>query len=207
MKKQDLMKNALCVACLFTTLAVSAEKETGEWAIQPKVGLNIASIQDEDADNRLGAAVGLEAQYRASKFFAPSFGIFYSMLGCRNTAYVNIGSMLFKAKEKVCLDYVSVPILANFYLYKGLSVKFGLQPAINVVDKYKITVDGDTESESLSELLGQDTHTVDLSVPVGLSYEYKNVILDVRYNIGLLEVSEDLVKRNRVWQIMLGYSF
>ena len=207
MKKENHMKHILFVICFLAVLPAKAQKEIGKWAIQPKIGLNIASIQDEDADKRLGAAVGLEAQYHASKFFAPSFGLFYSMQGCRDKAYVNIGNQIFKAKEKVCLDYISLPLLANFYLFKGLSLKFGIQPAINVEDKYKLTIDGETESESLSELLGQDTHTVDISVPVGLSYEYKNVILDDRYNIGLLEITDDLVKRNRVWQIMLGYSF
>ncbi|MBR4454439.1 MAG: outer membrane beta-barrel protein [Bacteroidales bacterium] len=59
---------------------------------------------------------------------------------------------------------------------------------------------------SLSEL-GIDTNSFDFSVPVGLSYEYKNFVLDGRYNIGVTKIVDGDDSKNRVFQITLGYKF
>lgn len=52
-------------------------------------------------------------------------------------------------------------------------------------------------------------HTVDLSIPVGASYEYMNVILDARYNFGLTNIYKiDAMKsKNRFFTITVGYRF
>ena len=51
------------------------------------------------------------------------------------------------------------------------------------------------------------THSFDLSIPVGLSYEYKNVCLDARYNYGLTNFEKGYNQKNSVFQITLGYKF
>ena len=50
----------------------------------------------------------------------------------------------------------------------------------------------------------------DVGIPIGLSYEYKNVVLDVRYCFGLTKIDntqdpEDT--RNRTLSVTLGYNF
>ena len=47
----------------------------------------------------------------------------------------------------------------------------------------------------------------DLSIPVGLSYEYNRVTLDARYNIGLTKLYSgiDDSSRNSVITVTLGY--
>ena len=47
----------------------------------------------------------------------------------------------------------------------------------------------------------------DLSVPVGLSYEYQGVTLDARYNIGLTNIFSgvDESMHNQVVVVTLGY--
>ena len=52
--------------------------------------------------------------------------------------------------------------------------------------------------------------TVDFGIPVGLSYEYKNVVLDARYYFGLTKIDktenhEDC--HNRYLSFTLGYRF
>jgi hypothetical protein len=50
----------------------------------------------------------------------------------------------------------------------------------------------------------------DFSIPVGLSYEISNVVIDARYNFGLTKVykGSDVIKsKNSVIQITLGYKF
>jgi hypothetical protein len=52
--------------------------------------------------------------------------------------------------------------------------------------------------------------SVDVGFPIGLSYEYKNVVLDARYYFGLTKIdkTEDAEDcRNRMLSITLGYRF
>ena len=50
---------------------------------------------------------------------------------------------------------------------------------------------------------------VNVSIPVGLSYEYMNVILDARYHIGLTKVNkvDGRDSKNKVFTFTVGYRF
>ena len=50
---------------------------------------------------------------------------------------------------------------------------------------------------------------IDVSVPVGISYEYRNVLLDARYNLGLLKINKDEYStfKNKVFSFTVGYIF
>ena len=100
------------------------------------------------------------------------------------------------------LDYINVPITANVYVVKGLAVKLGLQPGFKVSDKASV----DATHGGQIAVPGK-AKSFDLSVPVGLSYEYKNFQLDARYNWGLTKVYEGSKAKNSVFQITLGYKF
>jgi hypothetical protein len=72
------------------------------------------------------------------------------------------------------------------------------------------TIDLDEWYRLGSEVLGEDikVNKFDLSIPVGISYEYKNVVLDARYNWGLLKVMNvGDAFYNRVFMLSLGYKF
>ena len=47
----------------------------------------------------------------------------------------------------------------------------------------------------------------DLAIPVGVSYQYQNIVLDARYNWGVTKVFDDGDSKNSVFQITLGYKF
>lgn len=86
--------------------------------------------------------------------------------------------------------YINVPITLNYYPVAGLALKAGLQPGF-MVNK------DDAE----------DIKTFDLSIPVGLSYEYQNIVFDARYNIGVTKVADNWDHYNNVIQITVGYKF
>ena len=50
-------------------------------------------------------------------------------------------------------------------------------------------------------------NSVNFSIPVGISYEYANVCLDARYNIGVSHVWKDGDTNSQVFQLTLGYKF
>ena len=55
--------------------------------------------------------------------------------------------------------------------------------------------------------IGLEAKTVDLSIPVGLSYQYENFVIDGRYNWGLTKVYDGDDAKNSVFQITVGYKF
>ena len=95
--------------------------------------------------------------------------------------------------------------MANVYVVPGLAVKLGVQPGFNVNSKGKVVAN--TSVGSASKETELNAKSVDFSIPVGLSYEYKNVVLDARYNWGLTKVWDNLDSKNSVFQFTLGYKF
>ena len=176
-----MKKMFLTAAMMLASVATFAQNAVGQITIQPKVGLNIANVTDaDDADARIGLAAGAEFEYGVTDMIGVSAGLIYSMQG---------------AKEKVegvdCtmkLDYLNVPILANVYVAPGLAVKLGIQPGFKLSAKAKAEVS-------------------DLAIPVGVSYQYQNIVLDARYNWGVTKIMDDVDSKNSVFQITLGYKF
>ena len=192
-----MKKMFLAAAMMLVSVATFAQNAVGQITIQPKVGLNIANVTDaDDADARIGLAAGAEFEYGVTDMIGVSAGLIYSMQG---------------AKEKVegvdvtmKLDYLNVPILANVYVAPGLAVKLGIQPGFKVSSKVKSdvlggSIEGDSDDDGVKGF--------DLAIPVGLSYQYQNIVLDARYNWGVTKVFDDGDSKNSVFQITLGYKF
>lgn len=192
------MKKLLVMAAMvLSSVGAFAQYSAGDFTIQPKVGLNCTSLTEDDAEYKAGFVGGVEAEYHISPLVGISGGLLYSMQGA-------------KIKDiddaKMNMDYLNIPILANIYVAKGLALKAGIQPAFNVSNKVKmngVSVDYDKYAPD-----GAEIKTFDFAIPVGISYEYMNVCLDARYNIGVTKVADgDCVGRNSVFQITLGYKF
>lgn len=190
------MKKILLMAVvMLASVASYAQQAVGTFTLQPKIGMNVASLTKCDGcDPRIGLAAGVEAEYQATDIFSVSAGLIYSMQGN-------------KAKEEgvtltTKLDYINIPILANVYVTKGLAVKLGVQPAFNVSDKQKSS--GGKASVEAEDV---GAESFDFSIPVGLSYEYNNVVFDARYNFGVTNIADGGDSKNSVFQFTLGYKF
>lgn len=68
--------------------------------------------------------------------------------------------------------------------------------------KVKADTDGISEEADLS-----DFKSFDLSIPLGLSYEISDFVIDARYNLGLTKIIDngDAKNKNSVIQITVGY--
>jgi predicted porin len=197
-----MKKIMLMAVVLLSSVAASAQHAVGSFTLQPKVGMNVANLTEFDnADSRIGLAAGAELEYQVSDIFSLSGGAIYSMQGSKYDR--TILNQDFRTTTK--LDYINVPIMANVYVVKGLAVKLGIQPGFNVNSKQ--TFSGKTVVGDIDEKAELDAKSVDFSIPVGLSYEYNNVVLDARYNWGLTKVFEGSDAKNSVFQITLGYKF
>lgn len=191
-----MKKLFLAVVAMMVSAATFAQNEAGQITIQPKVGVNIANITDAvGADPRIGLAAGAEFEYGLTDNIGLSAGVLYSMQGAKASEE----SVDYTLK----LDYLNVPILANFYVSKGLALKLGVQPGFKLSSKVKGEASGVT-----AELEVEDgVKSIDLSIPVGLSYQYQNIVFDARYNWGVTKIIDDADSKNSVFQITVGYKF
>ena len=188
-----IMKKVILMAALMlSSVAAFAQNAVGSISIQPKAGLSIANLTDANADAKLGLVFGAEAEYQVTDIFSLSGGLLYSMQGAKwkgTNITLPIFGNISTGDAKLNLGYINVPIIANVYVVKGLAVKLGVQPGFCVSkDNTK-------------------PNAVDVSIPVGLSYEYQNFVLDTRYNWGVSKVFKNSDSKNSVFQITVGYKF
>lgn len=185
---------------LMVSVATFAQNEVGKFTIMPKVGLSLADYQGaDDSKLRVGAVAGVELEYGVTDMFGLSVGALYSMQGAKGKED--------GATATLKADYINIPILANVYVAPGLAVKLGIQPGFNINSKAEISEGGGSASADA----GDFTNSIDFSIPVGVSYQFNNIVIDGRYNWGLTKVYKsdsgftDL--KNSVFQITVGYKF
>ncbi len=198
------MKKCIWVLLLmFPIISASAQHKVGSATIQPKIGLNISNLTHNDgADSRTEFTGGVELEYQFTKQLAFALGLVYSPQGSyANDLDGNVPNG-YKVKSTKQIDYLNVPIVANLYLLKGFAVKLGIQPGFNVKANLATESKGRTENHTL-----YDVKWFDFSIPVGLSYEYKNFVADARYNMGFTKVIDGTKSKNKVFQFTFGYKF
>ena len=185
------MKKLLIIATvLMVAVTTHAQNGVGEITVAPTFGLNWASITKlSQTKNKIGIAIGANAEYGFTDNIGLSAGMLFSQQGTK-----------FKRSGKMRLDYLTFPILANYYVMDGLAIKAGIQPSI-LIDA------SDRDNHNCMK----GCNKFDLAIPVGASYEYQNVVFDIRYNIGLLKVYKKEITNknchNSVFQITAGYKF
>ena len=195
----------LFTAILMATIVVKAQGEEGDFTIQPKVGINLSSLSDADKAI-VEVNFGFEGEYMLTDNLSFAAGVIVSNQGAK---YDSSSAGSYTAD----LDYANVPVVLNYYVLPGLAIKAGVQPGFRVKAKAKtdgVSMDLDEVYNSISKLTGEEVKIskFDFSIPVGISYEYKNIVLDARYNWGLIKLLNiGDAFYNRVFQLTLGYKF
>lgn len=193
-----MKKLFLAAVLMLTSMASFAQKEVGTLTIRPLVGLNVSDITKLNSNPRVGIALGGEAHYQVGELVSVSGGLLFSTQGAKQKiANVDIVNPLLPINTNHNLTYVNIPILANVYVMENLAVKLGVQPAVNLSSNIKtsnLTVDTNAK-------------TFDFSIPVGVSYEFNDLVFDARYNLGLTKVYPFGGNKNSVFQLTIGYNF
>jgi hypothetical protein len=204
-----MKKLMMIAAMMLMSMGAFAQNEVGQFTLKPMVGLNLATMtKTDDSKMRVGLAAGVEGEYGVAENFSVTAGVLYSMQGVKFTDSGNIYGNNVKMDLTYKLDYINIPILANYYIVKGLAVKAGIQPAFKA--SAKVEVEGSAGGSSASK-----SGTLDgvkgfcLSIPFGLSYEYSDFVLDARYNFSVTDALSVMgeTSRNSVFQLTIGYKF
>ena len=220
-----MMKNLLLVsALLIATLSVSAQSEVGKVSIYPRIGINRSNLTDNRIYNissadelgnfpsikskrKAGLVVGAEMEYQWLKGVSVTGGLMYSVQGYEFDDFETGQTpqeVLAGLKED--MHYIIMPLMVNLYMYKNFAIKAGVQLGylLNAREKYDYVIETSTQRYE-----GNSTthHKWDFSIPVGVSYEYQKVVLDLRYNLGINNINKDYAEasKNSVIMMTLGY--
>lgn len=205
-----MRKTVFIFALLMATLAVRAQYEEGDILIQPRVGITISNVTDGDK-SKINVTYGVEFERFFTDQLSFAAGVLFTDQGCKYEIFYDTDGSQYN-DTKMNLYYGALPITANYYILPGLALKAGIQPAFRVKANIRHGDEKLDFDKMLSSLFpGEEVkmNKFDLSIPVGLSYEYNRVTIDARYNIGvtnLLSGSTDAV-HNKVFAITLGYKF
>ena len=188
------MKKLFFIAAMMVaTLSANAQNEVGQWSIKPMVGANFATMtKTTDSKMRVGVTAGAEFAVGAAENFEISFGALYSMQGVKGKTD--------GIEQTYKFDYINIPVLANYYVAPGFAIKAGVQPGFNVKKKAKVEAAGVSADVTVDDVKG-----FALSVPVGLSYEFSNFVIDARYNWGLTKAIKDFDSKHSYFTVTLGY--
>ena len=231
------MKKIIMMAvAAFMATAANAQFEKGTWSLQPFLGGSISSITNVgsfDIDDgielkkrmRVGYIIGGEAEYQFAKKFSVAAGINYTTQGCgwKDIDYFDGGAKIKIKDQSDILGYIKIPIVANYYIFKGFAVKAGVQFGFMVSSKffahgeadYDLFRDGVKREVDLYGYVDMKDQykKFDFSIPVGVSYQFKTpIVIDARYQIGLTKLNKysyDGIKdsKNSVFTLTVGYKF
>ena len=195
------MKKLMMIAALMVaTLSANAQ----QMFIKPMVGGTLSTLTGvaKGAKMKLGLAAGAEFGYNINDMFAVTAGALVSMQGAK------ADDDQYTKDKSTSLTYLNIPILANVYIVPGLAIKAGVQPGflLSHKSKGKELISSNTWEE-YEETSTHGMKKFDLSIPLGLSYEFSDFVIDARYNLGLTNIYDgDAVKiKNGVIMLTVGY--
>jgi len=178
----------LLVVLFFTVSTIQAQDKFLKFGI--KAGVNFSNVKGDveniDFKTKSGYHFGGLVEMRVFKNLSIQPELLYSVQGAKvDTALDGVEDLDFK--------YVTIPVMAKFYLNENLSLEAGPQFAFLADDNA-----GDTFK----------TKSFDLSLAGGLSYDItRNIFLQARYIAGLSEVSDNADIKNTNIQLSLGLKF
>lgn len=217
---------------VLTLFGAQAQPKWGTWSVVPHVGVSFANLT-KDAINvpyngtshsqtRIGFSGGADVYYQLTDKLALSGGVAYTQAGCN---FEDVPADLSAKSGTVFHDsyfnlgYVDVPLLAHVYVSKDLALSIGCQPSFltkatshTEMQDYETDGKGGIKYDKNEVSEGDVKHwykKTAFAIPVGISYEYENVMLTARYNFGLSNVyGHDLGdSKNRIITVSVGYKF
>lgn len=193
------MKKILLLLALTLPLLAQARKDQGTTTIYPRIGVNWSKFTGDkiytgteganlSSKYLTGFTGGVEVRHQFNYAIAASIGALYSRQGTSFEKDPEMGQFNMKT------DNILVPVLLVATSRIGLDFKLGMQPEFVVHTSYHDVF-----------------RKVNLSMPVGLAYEWQHFALDVRYNIGLTKTYKHTDSYDKshgsTFLITLSYAF
>ncbi len=221
------------ILLLAASLTAHAQYQAGDMFVYPRIGFAITNLTNNniyynmdskelDSKAKAGLTVGVEAERFISAPLSVSAGVMYTNQGYKYPDYgvddKNAKTFWNCEDSKVTMHYLQVPVMLNLYVADGLAFKAGVEMGYLLHSKAQsVMTDGIIDSDNnyvvktTKRQSAKNTdiyRRFDLSIPMGASYEYMHFVLDLRYHLGLANLSK--VEKNMhssVVTFTLGYQF
>lgn len=166
-----MRKLMMIASLLVASLNVNAQ-EVGMF-IKPMAGATLTTMTGDvnDLKMKVGFTGGAELGYQFHKMVALTAGALYTMQGARVSNDDN--------KYMINTNYLNVPVLLNLYPVSGFGIKAGVQ--------FGFLMKAKQGGEDVKDYFEKS----DFSIPVGLSYEFDDAVVELRYNIGVSNIRKD----------------
>ena len=161
-----------------------------------KAGINLSTLQPDlpDPAARTSIHLGGMVEIPINEMFSIQPELLYSAQGVKDESDDN---------EFVRLSYLTLPVLAKYYLLEGLSIEAGPQ--------FGFLLSAEFEDNGETTDLKDDVKPVDVGFALGAGYKLESGLnFGIRYYLGsdINNIGEDPDKfKNRVFQISVGYFF
>ncbi len=192
------MKKYLTIGLVVLVIGIAKAQEV---KFGVKGGLNFMNISGNQGSGtgKVGYHVGGLVEFKLSDKFAIQPELLYSTTGTKEN--------VFGVEFKSTLSYINLPIMAKYFVVKGLSIEAG--PQIGYLASSKMTTD------LTYDVMGNSYQKVDYGMNVGAGYELDNgLMFQVRYYAGMANISKtdlysdaSLKSHNTGFQVSLGYKF
>ena len=195
------MKKMILAAAFLLATATAVLAQNDEISLGAKAGVNFSSLNGDNTDGldgRTSFHLGAVVHIPITEKFAFQPELLYSAQGASRDGSFD-GEEFFDSETTFRLDYITLPLLADYLVLDGLSIQAGPQIGINI--NSEVEFNGET-----ADL--ENTNTLDLSLAAGLQYVLnQGIFFQGRYTLGLSEISEDGDAKNGVLSISVGYRF
>jgi len=179
-----------------------------------KGGVNFATLSGdiEDVNSRTSFHLGAVAEISISEKFSVQPELLYSSQGAKSEYIETFEGETFSAKEEIKVDYISIPIMAKYYVGNGFSIEAGPQVSFLTSSKFEYDYSFGGISESGSEDYKDFTKGIDFGLGFGAGYKMDSGLnFSARYNLGLSNINDDPEDdsniKNNVFQLSVGYFF
>ena len=173
------MKKVLFVLVLMLSAGIIAN---AQFKFGVKAGMNASGVNIENLDTktRVGLSAGILGQFKINERWAIQPEALYNMQGYK--AKISGVDCTFKT------DYVSIPVMVQFYAVEGFSIEVGPQFGILVSAKIK----GESDGQSASVDFKDQMKSFEAAVVVGAAYELSAIPVGffARCSLGLTETTE-----------------
>jgi outer membrane protein with beta-barrel domain len=178
----------LTVLVILGMTVTNAQTPTFRWG--PTAGVNFSGANGDidDIDSRTGFRAGVVASLEISELFSVQPEVVYSMRGWK------------EQNLTIKIDYVEVPVMADFEIVDGLSLQGGPIIGFNIsaeqVNGMTVDIQDNVESVSFSAAIGAQ-----YELPIGLFF-------NVRYDTGINNINandNDFVIRNSNLGLSAGF--
>ncbi len=198
------MKHFILLSLLFLPLCVSAqEEEKNYYYIIPRAGVTFSTMTGKavDAKMRPGFMAGVDFDADLKGPWGFRAGLYFASLGAKDAAsieYHQIAGRLdtykvYSERHDWVMPYLNIPLQMVWHPVKNLSVMTGFQ--------FGFRLNGGNDKK---HHYGTSNNSW-ASIPVGASYDFGPLMLDVHYNFGLTVLSDSKEQHLNALMVSLGY--